>query len=1264
MKTKLAILIHFFIFFLHFPSFGQNQKVINQNWEKEIEFQSELFEFSNSLVDDQGNIYHIGNETMSSGQIVLTLKKLSSKEGNIIWEKQWSCASCLVSAGINLVMNGNNIYTVGIVQTNSSSSGIDILVQKYSSETGTEIWTTIFNAANKSEFPVDLTVTNNSVIVTGTTESPTNSFDIFTASLAENSGSLNWVNNYDYIGFDETAIEVRVQGSIIEVLGASSINSSDWEAVLLRYNSLGGNISILRSGVTDLDRNQPLSYLLNGNNLFVGGSAINNSTNNQDAYVKKFIIGINNITIDWNKAIDFDGRTETLEGIKSNTNGDIYLIGLTENNNTSWTWIQSIQNTNGYPNWRNIRPRPIVKNIINGQSFHVNDNGEALFIISSKGDGKETIILTQCDSIGNIEWEQPIVSSNNSIKATNLIVKNDTNIFVSSLLTNDENQQSHYLSTFEYYDKPNTIIYKNDGTPYYIKEDIIIRFSPCVLDTSFIDNHGLKYGRVSEVVTNEILIEELDSLLGGNGSIENWRLFKIFSTFDTNVSSIDGRLGYTVKVPPIWATLVLEIPQTSEIQIKEPILIDSLFSTISRNKIQYSHPNFIGTFPSPTDEFYSEQVSMLNSIVGVNMEQAWDILDNAGWTNNLYTDGIDIALFDTGVRFQHEDLRCPGCPGIIPIDGGDPSIVMDALSFTNFSYPLDFSLEPADIQDGFEEDVPFHGTRSAGVISAIRNNLNDSKGIAGITSNPDHSIRLHSYRINTSSQSGTVLTNLVNSLGFFLNCQETLEQEYDCDSRPQLDLACLEVQFEPTIIGISEEEIELLREVTEIVYDAQYIQSTARGNMGDEDEIFPASFEDRWLTSVGASGTDGALVVRNQTDGSDDYGSNFGDDMDLIAPGISNLVYSTSSESNTSYSTYSGTSAALPHVTGVTAMLMAHHPTPLAQEDVEHLLEYTATDVGLITGFDDENGWGRLNAGSALDFIDPNGENFRVVQVDIDGQLSSDDDPFGCGSNCIISFSRPENDLEDVELPNALIYNGKIIKYYYDFSIDLSAYGLTPPPTAIGNDPNKLPFWTRSSATGLWFMPDFNPNDGDYKFTPDNHLFFENSPQFNGNLFEGTISGYAIEITGSNQSENIIINCGNECSKIANSSNPVNINECYYGEPRLSFSFLARNPVNEIDPIVITDIEELSQKKEKNHLSVFPNPTSSNITIEIGSEVRQEGILNIVDLQGKIVERQVIKLSPNTMKQIELNSSNYPTGIYLVNFISLNSIITAKFVKQ
>jgi hypothetical protein len=194
---------------------------------------------------------------------------------------------------------------------------------------------------------------------------------------------------------------------------------------------------------------------------------------------------------------------------------------------------------------------------------------------------------------------------------------------------------------------------------------------------------------------------------------------------------------------------------------------------------------------------------------------------------------------------------------------------------------------------------------------------------------------------------------------------------------------------------------------------------------------------DDWGISVGGSGMDGSYLQTNTvfpqltntfsfssggTDGG--FSASFGNDMDLIALATVGLIMTTISQDNFTsnichendpafqlYNCFNGTSAAAPHVVGSSALLMEHYEgITLSVEDIEHLIEYSATDIVDLTnpggfiydeGYDQFNGWGRLNAEKALELIDINHDNYKIVHVDINGaNISSPPDctpdPFDC----------------------------------------------------------------------------------------------------------------------------------------------------------------------------------------------------------------------------------------------------------------------------
>lgn len=89
------------------------------------------------------------------------------------------------------------------------------------------------------------------------------------------------------------------------------------------------------------------------------------------------------------------------------------------------------------------------------------------------------------------------------------------------------------------------------------------------------------------------------------------------------------------------------------------------------------------------------------------------------------------------------------------------------------------------------------------------------------------------------------------------------------------------------------------------------------------------------------------------------------------------------------------------------------------------------------------------------------------------------------------------------------------------------------------------------------------------------------------------------------------------------------------------------------DPLV-SSTSSLEAAEEQ--IKIYPNPSSSEIQVE----VPQDGLLQIFDMQGRLVESQVLKGE----KQLSITISSYSAGLYLLVFDSELGRVSKKFVKN
>lgn len=86
--------------------------------------------------------------------------------------------------------------------------------------------------------------------------------------------------------------------------------------------------------------------------------------------------------------------------------------------------------------------------------------------------------------------------------------------------------------------------------------------------------------------------------------------------------------------------------------------------------------------------------------------------------------------------------------------------------------------------------------------------------------------------------------------------------------------------------------------------------------------------------------------------------------------------------------------------------------------------------------------------------------------------------------------------------------------------------------------------------------------------------------------------------------------------------------------------------------IVSSSITNISQ-----NISIFPNPASSQIFIDLG-KVKVD-VLNIYDISGKCLITRT-----NLKDIINIDISNLQSGVYILNAISDNEVLNFKFIVE
>lgn len=353
---------------------------------------------------------------------------------------------------------------------------------------------------------------------------------------------------------------------------------------------------------------------------------------------------------------------------------------------------------------------------------------------------------------------------------------------------------------------------------------------------------------------------------------------------------------------------------------------------------EYVEPNFIGTGGGdtelletfPNDPLFARQYNFYNdgtftaskatAGADTDMELAWQI--EKGDSNLI------VAVLDAGARMTHPEfagrLWTNNAEVVNGIDD-DGNGYIDDVQGWNFAYNTN---DPTDDHG--------HGTNVAGILGA---NSNNKIGYAGVNWNS----KLMILKILNSKNSGNY-DWWVDGINY------------------AVDNGAKVLNMSVGGSGASK----TLGEAIEYANEKGVVVVACMMNTNNNVSYYPASYES--TIAVGSTNPNDERSNPFFWGG----GSNFGNHIDVVAPG--NYIYGLSYNSDNNFNSYwGGTSQATPLVAGICSLLMSKDPD-ITPEEIRTILRNTAADqVGKKSedtpGFDIYYGYGRVNAHKALKYV-------------------------------------------------------------------------------------------------------------------------------------------------------------------------------------------------------------------------------------------------------------------------------------------------------
>ncbi|PAX46856.1 S8 family peptidase [Brunnivagina elsteri] len=266
------------------------------------------------------------------------------------------------------------------------------------------------------------------------------------------------------------------------------------------------------------------------------------------------------------------------------------------------------------------------------------------------------------------------------------------------------------------------------------------------------------------------------------------------------------------------------------------------------------------------------------------------------WAKGYTGEGIVVAVLDTGVDRNHEDLKNNIWKNTKEIEGNGKDD--DGNGYVDDVYGWNF-----DSNNNNTIDVDGHGTHVSGTIAAEKND----KGATGVAYNS----KIMAVKVLDDSGSGSY-DSIAKGI------------RYAVDNGAKV--------INMSLGGGSSNQV--MQEALQYASSKGTIVVMAAGNSGSSSPIYPARYAKDTGVAVGAVDKDGKQASFSNRSGNDKL-------TYVTAPGVS--IYST--VPNNGYENYSGTSMAAPHVAGVVALMLSANPN-LSDSQVRQILADTSGNSG------------------------------------------------------------------------------------------------------------------------------------------------------------------------------------------------------------------------------------------------------------------------------------------------------------------------------
>lgn len=1144
----------------------------------------------------EGNYVYTVTHTHVTNEGTNILVKKHHIDGTTSWEVAHSNPGTTYDYGIDIAVDGSgNVLVLGAKQ-NGAGGDYEYQLIKYGGTTGSFMWTYTYTNGGQDDIPTHLTLDGSgNAYMTGIKDHKSASDDVLTICV-NSSGTQSWTATYDYDGHPDGGVYLEVDGLDLYCFAVTTGDGGQKELSKIIYElNTGNELSADRTNlgsefdIKDLKKSSTGAYVACGSKV--------NTNGDQDIAVYSL-----DATLGTNWSYTYDGGNtgdDVALALELDASDNCFLTGFSMSAAESKEGILIKLNSSGTQQWSSFFDLPdgfdcegtklnLANQVVVCGTFKDQTNESFGFISKYKYGGSKVNFLTiepteRVRSIGTLE----------SLGRNSLFISGSSN---------DGTYDERFSLVFDFLPKDTTVDRSDTTKPDVVMNQLIIRFYKNALNTAVFENKNIGFGRLNDFLTSTA-ISALDTIFPDSVELDSIWVSKIFKNISPNDTLSITRYGDTVKMPAFWQTLLLQFGDDIDPCILA-LEIDSLDS-FYLDPIMFAEANHVLYQRwKPDDPEFDNKQPALNptssiSNAHIHMEDAWDIEKGKPF--------VRLGIVDGAIDWKHEDFHLTESDETFEdskIEGG-----YDYIDDQRISRNLNFH---------------DHGTEVAGIAGAISNN---ETGIAGVgggdMANGNSGVSLYNQRILSDLGSGT-LDDVARAI---------VDGAWD-DPNSTTDLA-LSIMNDSWGDDTGTKRIEdgyaTMTEAFRFAFINGVISVCSSADIDKKFFSYPDSYRDDWVIKGGASDANKERWVGLGQDG-----SAYGHNLDLIAPGSSDLVYTTANGiGHDDYKSNAGTSFAIPLMSGTVGLMLSYKneqtgaPSKknLAIEDVEWILQQTAEDLvynnsneNAPTGYDEWTGYGLLRADKALAYLEEPNFLIKHYQVSSWRETKIEDEVFIKITDDYFPGNDETGQLKDngVQLCKNKKYKANVYYVEADVEFDWPAGGYSIVTSSMYPDIQESGYWPLNSRSNLWgwnsITKDIDP------YTQVRFLVF---PHKSGSKLKATIGGYFYLIK----------------HQKFKSGTPIYKWYPHSDKERHKMAFSVY--FTKQWPLKSSDVRLANY-------TIYPNPARDKLNIEVKGESHLVRI-EIHDLLGKKVldagENSILGLKPS------LDISSLRNGFYLVSLI-------------